>query len=218
MSVALQQNLEALNREICQCKVGRMCSTLGRKPYSLEEGKAATLFIHPTPGYIGEKYNSETDILFLAQNPGRPLNNAWDKKQYAPIVSYEERKVFYAEALEHYYMYVMISRFLKIPRERMTWFNVVKCPTERNRQLLTSEYIMCTPYLHQQLSIIKPKVVVAIGNWAIKFMNASTIQGVTRTLHGYTVSMPHYSRSNHLQWMNTLKEYVDTVIEIRGVN
>jgi hypothetical protein len=210
-------SLDEIAREICQCKFGRVCTTLGRKPFAVESNKNVALYIHPTSGYIGSDYDSETDIFFLAQNPGRPLNNEWDQKQYALVMTMEEHNAAYIEALEHYYMYVMISRFLKIPRNKMAWFNVVKCPTERNRELVTSEFIMCNPFLHRQMAIIKPKIVVAMGNWATRFMNASTLQGVTRTLHGFTISMPHYSRANHAQWMMQLKQYVDTVREHMGV-
>jgi hypothetical protein len=167
------------------------------------------MYIHPSPGYIGKDFDSNIDILFIAQNPGKPCNNIFDRAQYNKDLSFDERMKAYEAALKHYYMPVTIAQFLNIPWSRMAWTNVVKCPTLANRSVELDEYMLCSPYLRTQLSIIHPRVCVAMGNLAAKFFNSQALYGVTRSLDCYIVHMPHYSRFNHLAWMQMLKDYVD---------
>lgn len=48
-------------------------------------------------------------------------------------------------------------------REQVFIANVLKCRPPNNRDPLPAEIEMCEPYLHQQLALIKPKVIVALG-------------------------------------------------------
>ena len=46
--------------------------------------------------------------------------------------------------------------------------NVVKCRPPQNRKPLPDEIASCMPYLHRQLAIIKPKVILALGGTAVE--------------------------------------------------
>ena len=46
------------------------------------------------------------------------------------------------------------------------FLNVLKCRPPENRAPHLSEYANCTPFLNQQLKVVKPKVVVALGRYA----------------------------------------------------
>jgi uracil-DNA glycosylase len=48
--------------------------------------------------------------------------------------------------------------------------NVLKCRPPNNRDPLPSETGACTPYLQQQIALIKPKVLIAVGRVAGQFL------------------------------------------------
>jgi uracil-DNA glycosylase len=62
--------------------------------------------------------------------------------------------------------------------------NVVKCRPPGNRDPLPEEVDACRPYLYQQLSLISPRVVVTLGNFATRTL-MSTNEGITK-LRGRT--------------------------------
>lgn len=52
---------------------------------------------------------------------------------------------------------------LGMKRERVFIANVLKCRPPGNRDPLPGEIERCEPYLHRQLALIQPKVIVALG-------------------------------------------------------
>jgi uracil-DNA glycosylase len=60
--------------------------------------------------------------------------------------------------------------------------NVVKCRPPGNRDPEAIEIETCTPFLREQIRVIKPDVLVTLGNFATKFV-LKTDTGITR-LHG----------------------------------
>ncbi|MBK8251841.1 MAG: uracil-DNA glycosylase [Polyangiaceae bacterium] len=57
--------------------------------------------------------------------------------------------------------------------------NIVKCRPPNNRKPELSEMDACTPYLKEQLALVKPKVIVALGATAVTGLIGST-EGITR--------------------------------------
>ena len=57
--------------------------------------------------------------------------------------------------------------------------NVVKCRPPRNRDPREDEIEACKPYLRSQLTLIDPKVVLTLGNFASKLL-LKTTTGITR--------------------------------------
>lgn len=57
--------------------------------------------------------------------------------------------------------------------------NVLKCRPPGNRDPLPSEVTACRPFLEQQVSLIRPKVIVALGNFAAKLL-LDTEVGISR--------------------------------------
>ena len=55
---------------------------------------------------------------------------------------------------------------IKCPRETVYIANIVKCRPPSNRKPATDECTTCVPYLHRQLEIIGPKVILAMGGTA----------------------------------------------------
>ncbi len=57
--------------------------------------------------------------------------------------------------------------------------NIVKCRPPNNRKPEVDEMASCTPYLVQQLGLVRPKVIVALGGTAMQGL-CGTTEGITR--------------------------------------
>jgi uracil-DNA glycosylase len=74
-----------------------------------------------------------------------------------------------------------ILEAIDLPRERVFICNVVKCRPPENRAPQYDEIAACLPYLHRQIEILKPKVILAMGNTAAQtLLNAKQSLGAMR--------------------------------------
>lgn len=70
----------------------------------------------------------------------------------------------------------IIEKGMKIPRQEVYIANIVKCrPTvdlafEKDRPPDSEEVSACSPYLERQIELIRPKVIVALGGPAAKYL------------------------------------------------
>ena len=89
----------------------------------------------------------------------------------------------------------LLTRMLEgiaLSREQVYICNVVKCRPPGNRDPRPDEIDACTPWLVEQLSLIQPRVIVTLGNFATRFV-LDTPSGITRMRgrihdwHGRTV-------------------------------
>ncbi len=62
----------------------------------------------------------------------------------------------------------MIERGLRMRREDVFILNTLKCRPPRNRAPLPAEVKACRPHLEEQLAVLRPKVIVALGNHAVR--------------------------------------------------
>lgn len=62
--------------------------------------------------------------------------------------------------------------------------NILKCRPPNNRDPEPQEVKVCTPYLQQQIALIQPKVLVAVGRIAAQFL-LNTMESMSR-LRGHT--------------------------------
>jgi DNA polymerase len=69
-------------------------------------------------------------------------------------------------------------------REQVYIANVVKCRPPGNRDPLPDEIAACRPFLDQQVALIRPLVILTLGNFATKVLLGTT-EGITR-LRGRT--------------------------------
>jgi DNA polymerase len=73
----------------------------------------------------------------------------------------------------------MIERGMRMRREDVFVLNTLKCRPPRNRAPLPIEVNACRPFLEEQLAVIQPKVVVALGNHAVRAILGES-PGITR--------------------------------------
>lgn len=66
---------------------------------------------------------------------------------------------------------------IECPRETVYIANIVKCRPPGNRKPLPDEAAACLPYLHRQIALVKPTVILALGGTA-----AEHLLGVKRSL------------------------------------
>ena len=104
--------------------------------------------------------NPNARIVFVGESPG-----------------FEENKVgipFIGESGNLFN--VILEKGLKIKRSDIFISNVVKCfPSKDNKGIKPripepDEIKSCTPYLETQIEIIKPEIIVALGNTAMQFL------------------------------------------------
>ncbi|HUF59756.1 MAG TPA: uracil-DNA glycosylase [Actinomycetota bacterium] len=120
--------------------------------------------------------NADADLMFIGEAPG-----FHEDKQGEPFVGAA------GQLLTR-----MLNEVLALDRGDVYICNVLKCRPPGNRDPQEDEIESCTPWLVEQVSLIQPKVIVTLGNFATKFV-LQTAQGITRMRgrtypwHGRTV-------------------------------
>ena len=93
--------------------------------------------------------NPEADLMFVGEAPG-----ADEDIQGIPFVGRAGQLLT-----------DIIEKGLKIPRSDVYIANVIKCRPPQNRNPEPDEVATCEPFLFQQIDVIKPKVIVALGKF-----------------------------------------------------
>ncbi len=117
----------------------------------------------------------DADLVFIGEGPG-----FHEDRQGEPFVGAAGQ---------------LLTRMLvgiALRRDQVYICNVVKCRPPGNRDPRPDEIDACTPWLVEQLSLIQPRVIVTLGNFATRFV-LDTPSGITRMRgrihdwHGRTV-------------------------------
>lgn len=101
--------------------------------------------------------------------------------------------------------------------------NIVKCRPPQNRAPFRDEAEACIPYLHKQIELVKPKVIVCLGSVATQYLlkttaSISKIRGSFVDMDGIQV-MPTFHPSYLLRSPNMKKfawEDLQKVMEVFG--
>ncbi len=105
----------------------------------------------------------DADILIIGEAPGRE-----EDIQGTPFVGAAGKKLD-----------EMLSKAgIEISKVFIT--NVVKCRPPGNRNPSSYEIMKCNPYLIKQIQMIRPKIIVLLGNVALSLISGE-ISGITKT-------------------------------------
>ncbi len=104
--------------------------------------------------------NPEARLMFVGEGPGATED--------------ETGRPFVGQAGE---LLNKILGSIGIERQAVFIANIVKCRPPQNRKPLPDESAACIPYLHRQIALVRPKVLVALGGTA-----AESLLGVKKTL------------------------------------
>jgi uracil-DNA glycosylase family 4 len=78
--------------------------------------------------------------------------------------------------------------------------NILKCRPPDNRRPEPVETATCIPYLHEQLALVRPRAIVALGNTAVAALldtnlGITKLRGQWKLYRGQTLVMPTYHPS-----------------------
>jgi len=78
--------------------------------------------------------------------------------------------------------------------------NILKCRPPGNRRPEPEEMATCIPFLHEQLALVRPRVIVALGNTAVAALldtklGITKVRGQWKLYRGQTLVMPTYHPS-----------------------
>jgi len=114
--------------------------------------KKCDLYRTRTNSVFGNGKN-DSEIFFIGEAPGRN-----EDKQGLPFVG-RAGKIL-DELLDS----------INIDRNDVYISNIIKCRPPKNRNPKKSEIDICSKYLNDQLDIIKPKLIIPLGNYASMFI------------------------------------------------
>jgi DNA polymerase len=113
---------------------------------------------HTRTTFVFGQGNENADIMFIGEAPG-----AEEDRTGIPFVGRAGQ---------------LLNKLLaniKIDREDVFIANILKCRPPNNRDPQPAEVQECIPYLHKQIELIKPKVIVALGRVAAQnLLNSSS--------------------------------------------
>ncbi len=130
--------------------------------------KETELFRDCTNVVVG-KGNTEADILFVGEAPGRKEDEVGEPFVGAAGKNLDKLLLSVGLSLDDIYV-----------------ANILKCRPPENRDPLPEEIAQHTPWLLKQIRDMKPKVVCSLGNYATKFFMALGEVGEMKKMPGIT--------------------------------
>jgi uracil-DNA glycosylase len=150
--------------------------------------------------------NPNADILFVGEAPGEQ-----EDKTGVPFVGRA------GKLLDKILVEVGISR------EDVFIANVLKCRPPKNRDPLPEEIVLCENYLHRQIELIKPNVIVALGriaaNTLLRESNAlKDMRGITYSYHNTDLRVVYHPAAilRNMSRYDLLKGDMEEIVEKYG--
>jgi uracil-DNA glycosylase len=125
----------------------------GCRSCRLSETRTNVVFGEGKPG---------AEVLFVGEAPG-----ADEDRQGRPFVGKAGQ------------LLTKIIEAMGFSREDVFIANVLKCRPPDNREPAPDEEAACLPYLEEQVGIVRPRVIVALGNHAFRALTGSADAGIT---------------------------------------
>ncbi len=128
--------------------------------------------------------NPEAQLCFVGEAPG-----ADEDAQGLPFVGRA------GQLLDR-----MIAAMGLLPEKDTYVCNIIKCRPPENRRPEPDEIATCIPYLHEQLALVRPRVIVALGNTSVVALldtkaGITKVRGQWKLYRGRTLVMPTFHPS-----------------------
>ncbi|MFQ3573618.1 MAG: uracil-DNA glycosylase [Thermodesulfovibrionales bacterium] len=120
--------------------------------------------------------NEHSEIMFIGEGPG-----ADEDKQGRPFVGKAGQ------------LLTSLIQKLGLSREDVYIANIVKCRPPNNRDPEPDEISACYPYLKQQIAVIKPKVIMALGK-----VSTHTLLNIEEPLNKFSIMKARGNFSNYI--------------------
>ncbi len=145
------------------------------------------------------------DLLFIGEAPG-----ATEDSSGKPFVGRS------GELLTR-----MIENVLKISRSDVYITNIVKCRPSDNQVPTPTQAHTCQPYLLKQIELIKPKLIVTLGETAYHYLTGdetgiTKIRGTVHKQDNYTI-IPTYHPSYLLRNPSAKKEVFEDLKKVKAL-
>jgi DNA polymerase len=101
--------------------------------------------------------NPNADLMFIGEAPGRD-----EDLKGEPFVGRAGQ------------LLTDIIKAMKLTRDDVYIANVIKCRPPENRNPEPDELDSCRPFIRRQIEMIKPKVIVTLGKFALQSLTGST--------------------------------------------
>jgi len=84
----------------------------------------------------------------------------------------------------------IIDNVLQIPRERTYLTNLIKCHPKNNKEIKPNEIHSCKSYLHKELEIIQPKIVITMGIESFTYLTNENV--ALEDIRGKIIEHQHF--------------------------
>jgi DNA polymerase len=140
-------------------------------------------------------HSSRTQTVFARGNPAAALCFVGE----APGADEDEQGLPFVGRAGQLLDRMIVAMGLS-PAQDVYVCNIIKCRPPGNRRPEPVETLSCLPYLHEQLELVKPKVIVALGNTAVAALletklGITRLRGQWKLYRGATLVMPTYHPS-----------------------
>ncbi len=146
-------NWPALQHTVAQCRACALC-----------EGRTQTVFgAGQKP--VGEDAAPVVDWLIVGEAPGENEDRVGE-----PFVGQA------GQLLDNMLKAMGLSR-----QNKVYIANVIKCRPPGNRNPSAQEVAQCEPFLHRQIALLQPKIILAMGKFAATSLLRATLPDVDKT-------------------------------------
>ena len=164
--------------------------------------------------YLCELSKSRKNVLFGEGNLNASLMLIADE----PSASEDELKSFYVGKTGEQ-LIKMIENVLPLKKEDVYITNLVKCKSTSG--INTSHYSTCSTYLHKQIELVNPKLIVTFGEKAYQYLcsdNSSfnKVRGQMMHFREYKV-IPTHSVSFLLRNPSSKKDAFHDMLKIKSI-
>ncbi len=146
-------NWPALQQAVVSCRACPLCE--GRTQTVFGVGQAAA----------GDGTAPQVDWLIVGEAPGENEDRVGE-----PFVGQA------GQLLDNMLKAMQLTR-----RDRVYIANVIKCRPPGNRNPTHEEVARCEPYLHRQIALLQPKMILAMGKFAATSLLRATVPQVDKT-------------------------------------